>query len=51
MSDITLLGGQIVIPAYLTLPLPVIIIGGLLAIVGAITLAVLFLMAQANSSW
>lgn len=51
MSDISLLGGQIVIPAYLTLPLPVIIVGGLLAIVGAITLVVLWFMAQANSPW
>lgn len=48
MSGISLLHGQIVIPAYLSLPLPIIIIGGLLAIVGAITLAILFI---ASDPW
>ncbi len=52
MSEgISLLGGQILIPAYISLPLPVVIVGALLAVVGTITLAVLFLMAQANNPW
>lgn len=49
MTDISLLNGQIIIPAYISLPLPIVIVGGLLAIVGAITLLVLFLMAQASA--
>jgi hypothetical protein len=45
-NGISLLGGQIVIPAYITLPLPVVIVGALLALVGAITLFCLYMASQ-----
>lgn len=50
-GDISLLGGQIIIPAYLSLPLPVVVVGGLLAIVGAITLFVLYMAADHHGGW
>jgi hypothetical protein len=47
MSEgISLLGGQILIPAYISLPLPVVILGAVLALVGAITLFCLYIASQ-----
>ncbi len=45
-NDISLLDGQIIIPAYITLPLPVVILGALLALIGCITLVILWLIAD-----
>jgi len=47
-NGLSLLNGQIVIPATIALPLPVVIGGALLALIGAITVVALVIASSAE---